>query len=38
MRRIKDAKDNNMSKKVIEERTRELYRYLESQGLVDQYE
>lgn len=32
--RIKKAKDDGKKKEVIEERTKELYRYLEKEGIV----
>lgn len=35
MRRIKDAKDENMSKQEIKSRTNDLYSYLVNQGIVD---
>jgi isopropylmalate/homocitrate/citramalate synthase len=38
MRRIKDAKDQGKSEEVIKKRTQELYQYLYSEGLVEQYD
>lgn len=34
MRRIKDAKDEGKSERIIEERTAELYNYMRREGIV----
>lgn len=34
MRAIKEARKNNAHKRVIEQRTKELYTYLEKEGII----
>lgn len=38
MRAIKEARDNNMHKRVIEERAEELTNYLQSEGLINPFD
>lgn len=38
MRAIKEAKDRGEHKRVIQQRTNELYAYLDREGIIDHYE
>jgi len=38
MRKIREAKAQNMSDEEIERRTTELYNYLEAEGIIHRYE